>query len=644
MLTFSSSKTDIAGIDKEHVQKIINENTSPDFEGHSKKKKERIDARIKRYNDIMAKFTPHQILQAQTEMDDLVAVLEKERDLSHYVVHVDMDAFYAAVEMRDDPSLRNIPMAVGSNSMLSTANYAARRFGICSAMPGFIAKKLCPQLKIVHGNPDKYREASSVARKIFSEYDPDFTMAGLDEAYIDLTAYIQNRFRTGSAEYERIRYMGECVCRLPLVAENEMSDLVDAEITEEMCTKCKKLRKCVRDRITFGVDVDEIVREMRFRVEQAVGLTCSAGIAPNSLLAKVCSDINKPNGQYRLMNEREAILTFLKDLPIRKINGIGPVTEAVLKGIGLEKCGDLYERRGIISLLFPQSNYEYFLRIALGISYVFSADRRSKRKSISTERTFHPTGDLKILLETLESLCNELIDSLLDHRIRGGRAVTVKMKFSTFDVITRCCSVDYLIFDADRLFALCSKFLRREMHSGRYLRLLGVRLARLVFEDEKAYFQNFAFIIVMWIAEMSNPLCSFWERRKKELTAMEYINDASNDSLLFPALKFDNNFNNADGLDDVLQEVVHVDELQPCPICKVALPRELDLVNQHIDECLNRQAINELQDAQKTNKATVKRENSKDKMLKKRPVKTKVPNKISKNSLENYFIRRPMNM
>ncbi|MCP9265680.1 DNA polymerase kappa [Dirofilaria immitis] len=373
-------------------------------------------------------------------------------------------------------------------------------------------------------------------------------------------------------EHERFRYMGECICRLPLVAENEINHLVTAEITEEMCTKCNKLRKCVRDRITFGIDIDEIVREMRFKVEQAVGLTCSAGIAPNSLLAKVCSDINKPNGQYRLVNEREVILTFLKDLPIRKISGIGPVTEEILKGIGLEKCGDLYVQRGIISLLFTQFNYEYFLRIALGISPIFSADRRSKRKSISTERTFHPTGDLKILLK---SLCNELIDSLPDHRIRGGRTVTIKMKFSTFDVITRCCSVDYMIFDADRLFALCSKFIRQEMHDGhhsdKHLRLLGVRLARLIFENEN----------------------------KTKSPAMEYISDASNDSLSLPASKFGNNFNRADGPGDALQEVLYVDELQPCPICKVALPRKLSLVNRHIDECLNRQAISELQDTQK---------------------------------------------
>ncbi|VBB26917.1 unnamed protein product [Acanthocheilonema viteae] len=634
MLAFSDSKTGLTGIDKEHVQKIINENTSPDFEGHAKKKKERIDARIKRYNNIMTKFTPHQILQAQAEMDVLVGILEKERDLSRYAVHIDMDAFYAAIEMRDDPSLRNIPMAVGSYSMLSTSNYAARRFGVRSAMPGFIAKKLCPQLKIVRCCFDKYREASSVIRKIFRDYDPDFYADGLDEAYIDLTAYVQNRFRTGSAEHERIRYMGECICRLPLIEENEICHLDNAEITEEMCTKCKKPSKCVRDRITFGVDVDEVVREMRFRVEQAVGVTCSAGIAPNSLLAKVCSNINKPNGQYHLLNEKEAVLTFLKDLPIRKISGIGPVTEAVLNGIGLEKCGDLYDRRGIISLLFTQLNYEYFLRIALGISHVFSVDRKTRRKSISTERTFHPTGDLGVLLETLESLCNELIDSLPDHRIRGGRTVTVKMKFSTFDVITRCCSVDYMISDVDHLFTLCSKFVRREMHDGdannKYLRLLGVRLARLVFENEKD--------------ESSTPLCSFWNRREMESATVEHISDASNDGPLLSTLKCDGNFDSTDGLAGASIEAIHLDESQPCPICKVALPRELSLVNRHIDECLNRQAISELKVAQNINKATIKRGSPKDKIPKKRLAKRKVPNKISKNSLENYFIRRPMNM
>ncbi|CAG9535392.1 unnamed protein product [Cercopithifilaria johnstoni] len=232
------------------------------------------------------------------------------------------------------------------------------------------------------------------------------------------------------------------------------------------------------------------------------------------------------------------------------------------------------------------------------------------------------------MLQTLENLCNELIDSLPDHRIRGGRTVTVKMKFSTFDVITRCCSVDYMISDVDHLFALCSKFVRREMHndSNKYLRLLGVRLARLVFENEKA--------------ESANSLCSFWNRKETESTAMEYFNDATNHGPLLSALKFDG----TGGLDGASTKVVHLDEPQSCPICEVALPRELGLVNHHIDECLNRQAINELQDAQNTNKATVKRRSQEDKMPKKKLVKRSAPNKIPKNSLENYLSRKPTNM
>uniref|UniRef100_A0A915Q6K7 DNA polymerase kappa n=1 Tax=Setaria digitata TaxID=48799 RepID=A0A915Q6K7_9BILA len=578
MMDFNDNKAGMTGIDKERVQKIINDNTSPSFEGHAKKRKQRIDARIKRYKDVIDKLTLDQIHQAQAEMDILVHALEEERDLSHYAVHVDMDAFYAAVEMRDDPSLRSIPIAVGSDSMLSTSNYTARRFGVRAAMPGFIAKKLCPQLKIIPGCLEKYRQVSSVAREIFRDYDPDFCAHSLDEAYMDLTTYVRNRSHT--VEHERIRYMGECVCRLPLVAKNEINQLANAEITDELCTRCKKLRKCIRDRVTFGMDIDEIVREMRFRVEQAVGLTCSAGtiwflrIAPNFMLAKVCSDINKPNGQFHLLNEREAILTFMKDLPIRKISGIGPVTEAVLKGIGLEKCGDLYERRGV-----------------------------------------------------LENLCNELVDSLSDHKIRGGRAVTVKMKFSTFNVIT---SVDYVVSDVDRLFTLCSKLVRQEMCDGhadnKYLRLLGIRLTRLVFEDEKV--------------QSSNLLYSFWKRQETNSAEMEYVNDTLNDSLLPPARvsKSDNTIGSASKPDDI-SEVVCFDA-QPCPICQVTLSKDLALVNRHIDECLNRQAISELRDIPNTTRATVKCENPKDMPSKRRIVKRKV-SKISKNSLDNYFAKRP---
>ncbi|EJW78964.1 hypothetical protein WUBG_10128 [Wuchereria bancrofti] len=164
------------------------------------------------------------------------------------------------------------------------------------------------------------------------------------------------------------------------------------------------------------------------------------------------------------------------------------------------------------------------------------------------------------------------------------------------------------------------------MHDGhdsdKYLRLLGVRLAHLVFENEKV--------------ESSYPLCLFWKRRETE--SMEYISDASNDSLLLPTSKLDGNGEDSDGAS---REVICLDEPQPCPICKVTLPKELSLVNQHIDECLNREVISGLQNTQNTNKSTLKCGSPKYKMPKKRLMKGTVPNKTPKNSLENYLIRKP---
>ena len=117
----------------------------------------------------------------------LVNCLRKQRDLTRTIVHVDMDMFYAAVEMRDNPALAGVPMAVGGMGMLSTSNYAARKFGVRAAMPGFIAKKLCPELVIVPGNMEKYAGVSEVVRGVFREYDPNFAPMSLDEAYLDIT-------------------------------------------------------------------------------------------------------------------------------------------------------------------------------------------------------------------------------------------------------------------------------------------------------------------------------------------------------------------------------------------------------------------------------------------------------------------------
>lgn len=631
MQRFSDNKAGMVGLDKERIQKIIEENTSPDFEGHSKKQSERIKARIAHNTERIRSFTHQQLAKANAEMDDLMDSLEEGRDLSHIAVHVDMDAFYAAVEMRDNPSLRIIPMAVGSNSMLSTSNYAARRFGVRAAMPGFIARKLCPELKIIPCNFQKYRKASHKVRRIFEEYDPNFIMGGLDEAYLDITAYAANRLHP--AEHERIRYTGDCICRLPLLKESEFEGTLDSIVKkEEICEKCCKVRISVIDKIEFGTSVEEIVQEMRFRVEQTTGLTCSAGIAPNSMIAKICSDMNKPNGQFLVANDKEAVLTFIRDLPIRKVSGIGAVTEAILKGMGIERCGDLYEKRGLLSLLFSQRSARHFLRIALGISTSYTAffsTEKERRKSISNERTFHPTRDLAALLEIAKELCHELIESLVRHDIIGGRSATVKMKFSTFDLITRCTTVDFVINDTDSLFKQCERCIRDELREGsKKLRLLGVCLSRLVFVDDAV--------------ERKNSLASYFEPKDKR-NNLDILEDCEEEAVQeTDAVRIERG-DAGDEMHSGLPECSKALEgnmMEPtieCPICRAKLPEELSVVNRHIDECLNRQAIVELQKSEAKMEAVKTRKRSHSK-----PALNKRKNKNSSShckSICDYFVR-----
>jgi len=157
-------------------------------------------------------------------------------------MHIDMDMFFAAVEIRDRPELATVPLAVGGESMISTANYVARKFGVRSAMPGFIARKLCPNLVFIGGNYEKYKEVAVVFHGLLREYDPELESMGLDEANLDITDY------------------------------------------------------CEANGLTSDEQKKDLVREIRNRIFEATKLTCSAGIACNKMLAKICTDMNKPDG------------------------------------------------------------------------------------------------------------------------------------------------------------------------------------------------------------------------------------------------------------------------------------------------------------------------------------------------------------
>eukprot|EP01087_Luapelamoeba_hula_P005286 TRINITY_DN15361_c0_g1_i1.p1 TRINITY_DN15361_c0_g1~~TRINITY_DN15361_c0_g1_i1.p1 ORF type:complete len:249 (-),score=31.02 TRINITY_DN15361_c0_g1_i1:63-809(-) len=214
-----------------------------------------------------------------------------------------MDAFYASVEIRDNPKLKGLPVAVGGMGMLSTASYEARKYGVRSAMPGFIAKQLCPDLIIVPTHFDKYKEASHLTRQVFAQYDPHYRSYSLDEASLHLTPYLRSHPDTTA---------------------------------------------------------EEVAKKIRESVFRETKVTCSVGIAVTRKLAKICSDINKPNGQFQLAADRDVVISFMKDLPVRKVSGIGKVMERILHGLNITTCGQLYEQRVVLHYLFKPESVDFF--------------------------------------------------------------------------------------------------------------------------------------------------------------------------------------------------------------------------------------------------------------------------------------------
>ncbi|KNE61411.1 hypothetical protein AMAG_06241 [Allomyces macrogynus ATCC 38327] len=306
-----------------------------------------------------------------------ITELEATRDLTQTIVHLDMNAFYASVEERDLPELKTKPMAVGSTMMLCTANYEARKYGVRAAMPGYIAQQLCPELVIIPLHFDKYRAISDQVRALLREYDPDMRTAGLDECYLNLTTYMKSH------------------------------DLSDPQ---------------------------PIVQEMRDRIIEKTQLTASAGIAPDAMLAKVCSDLNKPNGQYYLAPDRETVVDFTNKLLMRRISGVGRVTEHLLKTLGVETCADFVREAAILSLALSEKAFGFLLQSALGLGNAFWSDVSSgPQKSISTERTFRATRDAAAWDSTLAALVAEL-HMELESTSRLSRHLTVKVKSASFRV------------------------------------------------------------------------------------------------------------------------------------------------------------------------------------------------------------------
>lgn len=330
------------------------------------------------------------------------------------IIHIDMDCFYAAVEMRDNPEWRNVPIAVGGNgprSVLCTCNYKAREFGVRSAMPNARAKALCPELIIVNGRMSVYQQVSQDIRAIFLRYTDLIEPLSLDEAYLDVT-----------------------------------------------------------DSPLFYGSATLIAEQIRRDIYQELNLTASAGIAPNKFLAKIASDENKPNGQCVVSPDR--VNAFVADLPLKKIPGIGPKTSEKLKAFGFESCADV--RASSVAKLhtivgkFANTLYQR----SFGIDDR-ALETKRLRKSLAIETTMSEDIDSYEQCQAiLISLFSKLKLRLAKHDDRQISKQTVKIKFADFqqttvDIQSKACLEEVFI-------ALLQKAMTRA--NNRKIRLIGLSL------------------------------------------------------------------------------------------------------------------------------------------------------------------------
>uniref|UniRef100_A0A8C3KIV7 DNA polymerase kappa n=1 Tax=Calidris pygmaea TaxID=425635 RepID=A0A8C3KIV7_9CHAR len=637
----NDNKAGMQGLDKEKINKIIMEATKGSrFYENELKKDQQVNQRIEKMMRLKEKITTQQLLKAQLQVDKLVIELEQSRNLSNTIVHIDMDAFYAAVEMRDNPELKEKPIAVGSMSMLSTSNYHARRFGVRAAMPGFIAKKLCPHLTIVPLNFEKYGKVSKEVREILTEYDPNFMPMGLDEAYLNITEHLEERlnwpedkrrffFNTESTrekEKDDINMSAKC---------NEdgysSSPVLFEENTPLMDNHPEQRDQSVENSIVFGTSAEEVVKEIRFRIEQKTQLTASAGIAPNTMLAKMCSDRNKPNGQYRIAPERQAVLDFLKDLPIRKVPGIGKVTEKMLKALGIVTCSELYQQRALLSLLFSEASWRNFLDISLGLGSTH-LEKDGERKSMSTERTFSEINSAEDQYSLCRELCRDLAQELQKEGLKG-KTVTLKLKNVNFEVKTRASTVLSSVSTEDEIFAVAKDLLGTEIDSVAphplRIRLMGVRVSGFLSEEEKKYQQKSIKSFLKSGRENgflrlqpgksnqqyftknseASPRGSFFDKKRaaRQLNSENLCPNETVGEQLFHDQKSSANF---------VKETKKVTDLQnsnlcktfTCPVCfEEQSSNNLEELNRHIDECLNGTVV---KDAMEISKNDNSRENT----------------------------------
>ena len=341
-------------------------------------------------------------------------------DSPRKIIHIDMDAFFASVEQRDNPELIGKPVAVGGSKkrgVVAAASYEARQFGVYSAMPSVTARKKCPRLIFVKPRFEIYKSVSKEIRSIFQQFTDLIEPLSLDEAYLDVT---ENKKGMNSAT--------------------------------------------------------EVAAEIKKMIKLKTGLTASAGVSINKFLAKIASDYEKPDGLFVI--KPNMAQQFVDQLPIEKFYGVGKVTATKMKSLGILTGSELkqWSKQELVQQFGKAGNY--FFDVANGLDNRPVVSHR-ERKSIGAENTFlDDKNTLEDLTESLETIAEEVTQRVakLDS---AGRTVTLKIKFSNFTQITRSHSFLTPVNDYDSIVSTAKYLLQQVFEEGMSIRLLGLTLSNL---------------------------------------------------------------------------------------------------------------------------------------------------------------------
>ncbi|MFX0075479.1 MAG: DNA polymerase IV [Candidatus Hermodarchaeota archaeon] len=345
--------------------------------------------------------------------------------MNRFILHCDLDCFFAAVEERDNLEYVGKPIIIGADpkdgkgrGVVSTCNYEARKFGLHSAMPISQAYRRCPHGTYLRPNFEKYQKASKDVMEIINSYSDKFQKVSIDEAYLDVT---------------------------------------------NICANFDEVRK--------------LAEMLRSEIQNKIGITISIGCAPTKSIAKIASDYNKPNGITIV--EPNQIYSFLKNLDITRIPGIGRKSKKYYNKKGIKTIGDITNLTLAQMIQLFGKNGEWVWNVANGFDTREVKEFSSERKSISKERTFYEdTDDLKMILSKLEDINNRIHDNIIKNKIYY-KTVTLKIRFEGFLTYTRSKSFPHHVQDKNHVLQVIIELLNQFSNENKKVRLIGIKLSNL---------------------------------------------------------------------------------------------------------------------------------------------------------------------